>query len=83
METIRALLSNGIIFPLKKIDAKKIKNNTIKIELVEKDNLTKLEKKGQLKKIFSELHKTNPFKAIEDPVEWQAQIREERELSDR
>ena len=80
MKTIRAYLSNGIIFPLEKIDFKKLKNSTIRIEFVEQDELSKKEKREQLEKVFREIHKTNSSKTIYERPESKSEMGEDNEL---
>ncbi|MFA6598591.1 MAG: hypothetical protein WCS69_12775 [Ignavibacteriaceae bacterium] len=82
METIKATYHDGLLFPIDTLDLKDLKEKVIKVKIVEKENISPAMKKRNLKKLFNELHQSNPFSGIQDPVAWQKKVRVDRALSD-
>ena len=78
METIKATYPEGLLFPIDTIGVKGLKEKVIKVKIVEGENITDAQKKERMKKLFDELHKSNPFSDIKDPVAWQKNVRAER-----
>jgi len=78
METIKATYHEGLLFPIDTIDVKGLKEKVIKVKIVEGENITEAQKKKRMKKLFDELHQSNPFSDIKDPVAWQKKVRAER-----
>ena len=77
METIKATYHEGLLFPIDAIDLKDLNEKVIKVKIVEEKNIPDAQKKKRMKKLFEELHQSNPFSEIKDPVAWQKKIRVE------
>jgi len=78
METIKATYPEGLLYPIDTIDVKGLNEKVIKVKIVEGENITDAQKKKRMKKLFAELHQSNPFSDIKDPVAWQKNVRAER-----
>ncbi len=82
METIKATYHEGLLFPIDAIDLKDLNEKVIRVKIVEEKDIPDTQKKKRIKKLFEQLHQSNPFSEIKDPVDWQKKIRVDRELSD-
>ena len=70
-------IKNGIIrLPIK---YKKFADSVVRIILLADEKKRKsISKKEKLEKLFAEATKKNIFKSIENPIEWQKKIRNEK-----
>ncbi|HAB54413.1 MAG: hypothetical protein A2315_14410 [Ignavibacteria bacterium RIFOXYB2_FULL_35_12] len=79
METLNAIYKDGFLMIIDKVDPKKLKNKKIQLKIVDEKIHTEA-KQDKLKRIYSSLHKSNPFSEIKDVLKWQRKVRADREL---